>query len=119
MFLTVSLSSSNRRSTYKDARVADEVGAVCQVGQVSLHHSFDFSLPQVVERFRKRRGRQKQSTATCSTTELAAAAKVTKATSDNKLQQITTNYNNSSSGTNNTITMTNIVGKIRNKVHIN
>jgi len=63
-------------STDQDAGVADEVGAVTEVSQVGLHHSFDLVLPQVVERLHERCGRQKQSAATCITAELAATAQI-------------------------------------------
>jgi len=63
-------------STDQDAGVADEVGAVTEVSQVGLHHSFHLIMPQVVERLHERCGRQKQSAATCITAELAATSQI-------------------------------------------
>jgi len=48
-----------------DAWVVDERGAVTEISQVSLHHSFHLILSQVVEWLHERRRRQKQSAATC------------------------------------------------------
>lgn len=51
----------------QNARIADEVSAVTEISQISLHHAFHFLLTQVVKWLHERRGRQEQGAAACHT----------------------------------------------------
>jgi len=51
----------------QNAWIADEIGAVAQVSQVSLHYAFHFLLTKVVKRLHERCGWQKQGAAACNT----------------------------------------------------